>query len=409
MNELDELVLHAAIYASPSKRATELASYLVKTQPSLLEVRAANGVTPLMLACRFGRLDIAKILIDAGADQTTKDQGRNNLLHAALYSTPGAKKLKPLLDLLDRKALIPMLKERNKLEHEGRTPIHQYFNATATYRNQAANTVIEVFKLLVDISPETVKEALRMLDGVGDAPLHLLLARDADPALVRTITDFDQSLLFCENAVGRTPAEIAHDRYLVDVVKMPPFSSWRQDDSVSTLVSALPSTFAKSKSCDEPKEHEPKEHEARSIVAQNWRLCADILARSGQVKRTLVSLLSASFVAQRLGQKHAKDRYRCQLVKKTEDNAGASDGCQSGDNEKSNGTTAVAEPNPKPRRVDVISSIYHHHNHAWEKPKKEKNEGAGTEAGDGEDSSEENDSDDEVPPGVCRGCRERHV
>lgn len=121
-----DLVIHAAVLATPSKKSVELLSHLVKIYPALLEIKSAEQLTPLMLAYKLGRLDCAKVLIDAGADQTAKDGSWNNLLHLALQETPKAEQLKPMLELLDKDPLFQMMKDRNNLEHEGRTPMHQW-------------------------------------------------------------------------------------------------------------------------------------------------------------------------------------------------------------------------------------------------------------------------------------------
>jgi hypothetical protein len=350
-----------------------------------------------MLAYRLGRLDVAKMLIDAGADQSTKDYGRNNLLHAALYAPPAAEKLKPMLDLLDRSTLIPMLKERNKVDQDGRTPLHQYCATVANSTYYQKKDVIRMIKLLISISPETAKQALKMLDGAGDTPLHTLLAKDADRAVVRTIIDFDQSLLCCENAVGRTPAEVAHDRYLADNIKNPNIWRCRANESVSTLVTAPLSRFVKKDTSEEP-----KEHEAKSTVAKNWRLCAETMARNGQPKRTLVSLNSANFVAQRLGEQHMKYRYRVELVKKNDED----DAVLSTDSQDDVGEVDEAErakpaapvKKTKHRWEDVISSRWSAGNCAWAVPEKEKADGE--ESDDSESSSSDEKTDDEDDPSL---------
>ncbi|KAK3310531.1 uncharacterized protein B0T15DRAFT_481869 [Chaetomium strumarium] len=412
LHDQSDLVLHAAVYAPPSREATELVSYLVRTQPTLLEVKAANGVTPLMLACRLGRLDAVKVLIDAGADQTTKDRGRNNLLHAALHYMPHPKKLKPLLDLLDRATLIPMLKERNKLDHSGRTPLHQYCYAVAIsgYHEEAANSAIRVIKLLFDISPETAKQALRMLDGTGDTPLHSLLARDADPTIVHAVIDLDESLLCCENAVGRTPADVAHDRYLTDVVK-PPQVFTQHDASVLSLIPRQPRDFVKRKPCDEP-----EEHEAKTTVAKNWRLCVRVMERVGgrRPKRTLVSLNSANFVAERLGQQHMRDRYLFQLQKKNkdeddnDDDAVTSTDSQDGEN---GGRLKVDEhitaEKRKRRREDVVTRRYDGGNSAWASPKRKEKEDNNDNQHDSTGSESSDDDEDDLLP-QCAKCGRRH-
>jgi hypothetical protein len=384
-----------------------LVSYLIKTQPGLIDVKAANGVTPLFLACRLGRLAAVKMLIRAGADQATKDQGRNTLLHAVLDYCPGVDELKQMFELLDREALIPMVKERNRLEEGGgRTPLHQYVAGAASHRGKYVHRGIAVIKALFDLSPENAQQALKMLDGTGDTPLHTLLAKDADPALVKAIIDFDPTLLCCENAVGRTPAEVAHDRYLSDNIKAPTRSRYRPDDSVTSLVSAFAGGFAKPVSTDnEAKEQEPKEHEPKTAVAKNWRLCAEIMARDGQPKRTLVSLNSANFVAKRLGQQHMRDRYRFGVVKTDGEDApeptaaGSEDGDSAAGKDESAAktepeTAAASAEKTKRRRTDVITSRYGGSNSAWARPKKAKKAEGGKEEKE-ENGNEEEDGDDD--------------
>ncbi len=59
---------------------------------------------------------------------------------------------------------------------------------------------------------------LDILDGKGDTPLHSLIAKKADVAVIRTLLDVNPQLLHHENAVGRTPAEVARDNFKKSVV-----------------------------------------------------------------------------------------------------------------------------------------------------------------------------------------------
>ncbi|KXX77462.1 Ankycorbin [Madurella mycetomatis] len=380
LDDQNDLVLHAAISAHPTKRATELVSYLVKACPSLIDARAANGVTPLLLACRLGRIEAVKILINAGADQAVKDRGRNNLLHAALHYNPCAKRLKPLLNLLDGDLLVTMLKERNNLEHDGRTPLHQWLHdAASNLGGTVVDGAIRVFNVLVNISPEIAKDALRMLDGAGDTPLHTILSKDANPKLVRTLLEFDPSLLFCENAVGRTPGELAHDRFLFQNIKSQDRRRFRGGHPISNLVSLPLTAFVGKASCNQA-----TGGESETIIAQNWRLCAEIMARAEQPKRKLVSLHSANFVAKRLGEQYMKDRYQFSLGRKAgEDVASISSGSQSDnvDNTAMNPENAPALKS-KRRRKDIISSRHYSSRDAWIVPKS-------TEDTEGDDDEED--------------------
>ena len=69
-------------------RADRLRGLLVE-DPTLANAYADDGFQPLTLACFYGQVDAAKVLLDAGADPNTL--GRNpyiqtNALHAAVAS-----------------------------------------------------------------------------------------------------------------------------------------------------------------------------------------------------------------------------------------------------------------------------------------------------------------------------------
>ncbi|KAK3372503.1 hypothetical protein B0H63DRAFT_299088 [Podospora didyma] len=381
LNDSSELVIHAAILAPASKKSNELVSYLLKTYPSSIDTKATDGSTPLLLACFLGRVDFASILIDAGADQTTKDGGANNLLHAALYWNPTATKLKRLLDLLDSNVLAQMLKERTTVANSGRTPLHKWLSKLASaatrpyyyYRSfsgpkayDKVDDAVEVLKLLLDISPEIAVRALAMLDSSGDTPLHALVQKDADPALVRLLLEYAPSLLFRENAVGRTPAEVAHDRFISGRVQETVQRPSGPQSSVSALISQHPKTFIKDENSEEPKEHEDS-----SNMARNWRLCSESASRVEKATRRLVSLHEANDVAKRLGQQYTQARYGYTIAK-CEDNE--VDGNQIDDEER-------LSPRPKKERKDVITeNSYPPPNAAWEDEKKEEKHGEAKES-----------------------------
>ncbi|KAH6619681.1 hypothetical protein B0J18DRAFT_251413 [Chaetomium sp. MPI-SDFR-AT-0129] len=421
LDDQSELVLHAAVSAAPSKGSTELVAYLAKTQPALLEVKSALGVTPLMLAYRLGRLDAARALVNAGADQTTKDYGRNNLFHTALHHDPGLKELKAMLDLLNPGVLASMVKERTKLENDGRTPLHQYLADAVSQRIKSPNEVVQMLKLFADISTETTQQALRMLDGTGDTPLHTILKSEVGTAVLRAILDLDPSLLSYENAVGRTPAEMAHDRYLAVRVRAQP--GGKQHYHNPDLVYAPPENFLETAKCEEAREHEDD-----TAIARNWRLCAAILEHSGQPKRTLVSLNSANLVAKRLGEQRSAigGRYGFTLGKEVEDDEEAADADDTKDSSSEASaqkavTTAATEAGTKTkaarrRRTDLVDGKWYSTFGAWaatRKEKKEKKKNGGESSGESseeeeeEEKVEEEEVDDELLP-KCEGCGERH-
>ncbi len=112
--------------ARPTTAASDLLKYLLKAHPASLETRNSNGDTALMIACRFGRVDFVKILLDAGADQSVRNKSGDNIVHAALAGNPTAEELRPLLDLVDSDLLRHLLVSRSNLHDGGTTPLHVY-------------------------------------------------------------------------------------------------------------------------------------------------------------------------------------------------------------------------------------------------------------------------------------------
>ncbi|KAK1754894.1 Ankycorbin [Echria macrotheca] len=314
LSDGNELVLHAAVMAQPSKEATNLVSYLVKNCPDLINMKSVEHKTPLMVAATLGRVDVAKVLIDAGADQTIRDNTWGNLLHSALHFSPTVNQFRRLLRLLKPELVDCMFKQRSSLDKQGRTPLHMWIgsavlnNWSQAYDNEEG---LKMLKFLLKISPEAASSALRMLDAAGDTPLHSLMLKDSPQALVfaRGIIEHDASLLFRENAVGRTPIEVARERYVASRIKAPNTSRYYRDESVANLPRAYLTDFVKSE--DEKKDEKTREHEDRSTLAKLWQFCEETLAKFSELpKRQLVSLHEANDVAKRLGEQHMRYRYQ---------------------------------------------------------------------------------------------------
>lgn len=225
----DELVIHCAVTASPRPEAYELLEYLVETCPSAVEKKNTAGETPLMVACRLGRTKYAKILIDGNADQSTRNNKGENILHAALAGNPAAWQLKRLLDLLDPELRSALFLHRRNLYEDGSSPIQAwvaqvvgktqfFYNGSGGYRlgfgynygyayQDREEDVVDMLDLLLEYSRG---EGLDMLNAAGDTSLHAAIMR-SHVAITKKLVDFKPSLLYRENAVGRTPAEMAND------------------------------------------------------------------------------------------------------------------------------------------------------------------------------------------------------
>ncbi|KAK0733485.1 hypothetical protein B0T26DRAFT_669889 [Lasiosphaeria miniovina] len=350
LSNQSDLVIHAAVCCPENEKTIELVSYLVETCASSLDKKSGEGTTPLMVACHNGRVEFAKILIEAGADQITRDISARNLLHAALYWNPTAKQLKPLLDLFDRSVLAHMLQERSRTQ----TPIQFWLAArhTSCFPNRYDNTKdeLEVLKLLLNIAPEVAAKALTVLNGAGDTPLHFLTQKDAGPVLVRTIIDFSPSLLLRVNAVGRTPVEVAHDRFVSSRIKEEFAKPYHSINKTLELVSRAPATFL-----EKEDDNGTREHEEKSNVAKNWRLCTEMLGRLGSTKRRLVSLSEANDVAKRLSKEHTRKRYNYTLATPEEGSEGAEEGKWGGQSRRTVDFVL--------RKMDLLSTGF------WEEPK----------------------------------------
>ncbi|KAK3937074.1 Ankycorbin [Diplogelasinospora grovesii] len=394
LNGQSELVIHAAMLAPIEKRAetASLVRYLVKACPeSTVNTKAGNGMTPLMLACRLGRVDIAEILIQsAGADQITRDGNGNNLLHAALHKNPTASQLKPLLDLLDPDVLVSLLKERNRPTVGGMTPIHHWLRNLAysqgpPYKSEGEE--VDLLKLLFSLAPQDVMvKALNMFDGAGDSILHMLIARVSygrtynDLSLVRTLLEFCPDLLYRENAVGRTPAEVAHDRFIASKMAAPE-TRWNysyhnngNNNWAKMLTTAEPNTFVEKQ--EDEKEKEKEKEEPKAAI---WRLCLTYMgAEDGLMKRTLVSLQEANDVSKRLHQGISNiehDRYGFKLS-------------SSGSSDKGNEEEGAESVRHHPDK-DILTRMIDEYGQTWPREEEE------------EEVKKEDGSEEVNPPEVC--------
>lgn len=85
---------HAALGEAIVFGQTHIASYLLSRGASV-NARYKNGITPLMLAARYAKLDCLKLLLAAGADVDARDdQGQDALDHlCVIRGTPAMREL----------------------------------------------------------------------------------------------------------------------------------------------------------------------------------------------------------------------------------------------------------------------------------------------------------------------------
>lgn len=292
--DADELVLHCAVAAVETEESISLVRYLIKTCPWSLEAKDSSSNTPLLTAAYFGRVESMKLLIAAGANESARSRSGETVVHRMMSEVEEPSQLKEALDLLDSDLRAHLFKQRSNLENGGMTPLHllvhrfRFRTSAGTYKCE------QIFELLLEYSKGIEVD---MLNAAGDSVLHTAVMAQS-PWLTRLLVSFRPMLLYRENAVGRTPPELAHHEYMSGV-----FSS--------------PRNSGPSEVCHSPEAWLRRIHEAAqpsrpaeyaASVGKVWEICRTEMARYPSTRR-LVSLHEANDVAKRLGEEYTSSRY----------------------------------------------------------------------------------------------------
>lgn len=292
---------------------------MIKVYPSSFEAKSTLGHTPLYLACLLGRVQFAKTLIDAGADQSVKDKEFNNIIHACLANNPKLDQLRQMLELFDPDLRAHMFCQRNNLSHGGDTPLHFWLKKANmltyswSYSNRGSHRFLDKesldnVKLLSLLLEASKGEELEILNGSGDTVLHTAVVRSL-PGQTKVLLEQNSKLLYRENTVGRTPGEIAYDIFTNSKVEgLDPIEIDASKDFAQKLVEKSPELFL----ADEPRPKSRKD--------ATWDIVQEYLAKS-EGKRRLVSLNEANDVARRLGESYSWQRYYTEKTTNTEDDA----------------------------------------------------------------------------------------
>ncbi|KAF2867127.1 hypothetical protein BDV95DRAFT_528151 [Massariosphaeria phaeospora] len=317
-----ELALHSAIMAEPTTESNKIIEYLLKAIPQSLEFKTSAGLTPLALAFSLRRLDAAKLLLTAGADQTVRAADGSNILHLLLCSYNGTycndnEQLTDFLYLIDPRLKASLLGQCNTCQPGSLTPIARWLR-----QYQSTDGAPDVLRSLLDFGSVINNEHLEQLDGSGQTPLHSIVTSRKLTSL-NLILEYRPDLLYCENAVGQTPYEVAQDLH-INVCASATLSVPRHNTN------SIPGNNAKSITTQPPQAFvdgyvERKLRQDREPV---WRICEQLLAEHPG-KRKLVSLLDANEVAKRLAMRKTSQR-RSRL------NETASDNGDDGDDEEKN-------------------------------------------------------------------------
>ncbi|PLB49657.1 ankyrin [Aspergillus steynii IBT 23096] len=309
------LVLHCAVMAKTTPESTELVQYLITHHTECIEAKSLAGHTPLALAYALRRVEFAKLLINAGANQAIRDGSGNNLVHLMLcgMESDGLEvpdNVTKLLSLLDTRLVYSMLTERSSDGPGSLTPLARWINETLGRRyyrrglnfNLETDERVEIVRSILDFAAPTNQKHLEMLDGTGNTPVHDAVKAQV-PRIFELMIDRRPDLLHRENSTGTTPLELAVDAWVTEATANPPslpsktssdFWDGREDEC-RPVVDRDPASFL------------PKP----PLTSERKTICDISRARAGtrSEKRKLVSLNEANEVAKRLAvQSEAKAR-----------------------------------------------------------------------------------------------------
>ncbi|KAK2004117.1 ankyrin [Colletotrichum falcatum] len=324
----NELVLHCAVMGPQTEKTNDLIKYLVQACPNSLEYKSTLGDTPLWLAFYFGRLEFVMTLIKAGANQMTRNNSGDNIIHAAMLGMPRASRLGPVLGLIDPDIVTHLFQQRNNIHESGTTPLHSWLTAVCNSRGMSSpyysgkkydsnEQILDVLDLLLKLSHGA---ELEMLNGAGDTPLHTAVMSN-DKLLTEALVRYKPKLLYRENAVGRTPAEIARENVTSEKLTAPGpvvhngSNSHNSGKCPAAFVNMPVESFVKA---DDDKEKGKDTSSRLSNKQKVWEVLRVFLERHPD-KRRLVSLNEANDVAKRLGEKYNGARYFSIVTRQDED------------------------------------------------------------------------------------------
>ncbi|KAF7122286.1 hypothetical protein CNMCM5793_000243 [Aspergillus hiratsukae] len=314
LNSRRDLVLHCALFANPTVESERLVKYLVQHVPHCLEVKSIDGYTPLMIAFSLLRPTYAKILIEAGADQTVRDKKGSNILHLLFCSvtSPSDEKLDDLqkmLELVDGALVSSLLVERSSHGPGSLTPLAMWMvkalSTANTYyyngNNREGDNQMKVLRMILDFAQSTGQKHLELLDGAGNTLVHDAVRCQLLQTL-EILLERRPDLLHRENASGSTPAELAEAAWVTEVTSNPPGSQHRNRYNYSNQ-------YAESIVDRRPESFVEKDDEAPTMKRKIYDFCrgkADTL-KGPDAKRRLVTLFEANEVARRLAAKDPQE------------------------------------------------------------------------------------------------------
>jgi hypothetical protein len=371
-----------------TEEGKKLLKWVIDNNRHNLETKTTAGLTPFLLAINLGRLEFARILIDAGANQTARNNVGANAIHLALHNNnPHPQRLREFFSILDPGVRTHLFSQRNNLSVSGTTPFHTWLEYTVNSYGGDDEQVPEKLKLFHLLLEHSGGNEIAMLNGAGDTCLHTAVMQRATP-WVEALLEYRPRLLLRENAVGRTPAEVAYD-----FVTAQKFAQPRPLESANvhtTMGKSVPDTQASVFVDKDTKKAATKTQIFANILGANsnrrggfgrharheqwwaeqrmaltryevWQACRRVqaqLAERGEDRRRLVSLHEANDVARRLGEQYRGADKTVNLARRNGDVDNMPD--------EEAASSAAGEDDPEKRATDYIGKeIGMHQSSAW--------------------------------------------
>jgi ankyrin repeat protein len=318
LNNRSQLAIHCCIARTNQATDTlEKLNYLIEALPDAVEARSADQRTPLLRAFHVHDLEAARVLINAGADQTARDQEGMNLLHQLVCCYGRARIdidcVRAMVDLIDKRLLASMCLQRTSANPGSLTPLALWLarlHGSEEYQ-------LSITRLLLELGG---KAQLETLNGEGLTVLHTAARMSSDYhkhagalELAKILLEHHSDLATWENATGKTSLELVEDSALALKCSADGGNNTRrrsryQHDQQSISVKDLPPReFIKRKrnvddtsdsDSDDSQDINPKRstEKMRKLLASTQAK----LDAEGRGRRRLVTLNEASEVARRL-------------------------------------------------------------------------------------------------------------
>lgn len=325
LNSRRHLAIHCCLASKQTTDKLAMLKYLIEALPEAVEARSNDQLTPLLLAFRLHNLEAAKLLVNAGADQTARDKDGMNLMHQLvvynMHDHEDIAHMRNMINAIDARLISSMCLQRCSAEPGALTPLALWLARIRGSRDFQ----VGVTRLILEYSSGA---ELTMLNGEGLTALHTVArmssARSGNTSwhlqLAEVLLEHDPELLVWENATGQTSLEIVETSILGSKCSLVPEGNedtlsrrrrhltYSYGSNNSSITDLAPRYFVEQ---SDDANDDPAHHFDRRQQESYWRQRSEMmkmllssaqtkLNAEGKGRRRLVTLNEASEVARRL-------------------------------------------------------------------------------------------------------------